>query len=267
MTVEGVMPDENLDRLAEMIEPIENPRFIKIGETSWVYPEALSISERFREDENKMEFLDSVIGQYGAVARLNFPDHLLLQERIKEKFGIDLRDGSSEENLRAFNLKEAESYKEGVLYRNAVFTGELQKSGESVIRIKGIKIGRAKVPVEATQIIIDERGIEIPSITTMRGIEQLQYIADKNLGKKLPTKNKATLGNFEVIPTDEDLNPDGKIYWNGSSFSQDNYTAVVCGPAFFSGKPPERKLEFASIPPLHRYNLVTIPIWTDNPKK
>jgi hypothetical protein len=215
-----------------------------------------------------MEFLYGVTGQYGAVVRLNFPEHFLLQERVKDKLGIDLRDGSSEENLRAFNLKEAQRYREGVLYRNAVFTGELARFGENAQRIKGVNIRRAKVPVEATQIITDNKGVEIPpSMAAMKEIDQLQYVADKDLGKKLPTKDNVYLGNFEVIPTDEDLNPDGKIYWHVSSFSQDNYTAVMCESIFYMENPPGRRLEFVSIPPLHRYNLMTIPIWTDNPKK
>ena len=266
ITTEEIMPQEVLDRLVEVIEPIEKNRFVKIGEASWVYPEPLSIAEKTIKDE--IECIDRVTDHRGTIIGLNFPEQLMLQNRIKERFGIDLRHGSLKENVNAFNSNETEKYRERVLDRYAIYTGELERRGENVRRVTRIIIEKAEVPLEPSQIIIDGNGKPIPPIETpTKEIMQIQYVS-KDLGKKLPTK-EGHFESFEIVPTDKDLNPEGKISWDGSFFSKDNYAIVKCETCTYlvQGKPPEIRLGFASIPPLNKYDLFAIPLWTNNPKK
>jgi len=265
MTVEGVMPDEVLRSIADMIELPEDSRFIKI-DNAWVYPNSLRISEKYIEDEMG-HGIDLVINKDDrSLIRLNFPDQLLLQERIKQKYGLNLRHGSSEEQQKAFKAKEAEWYRDSVLRKYYVYTGELERRGENVMRITGVKMGRAKVPYEARKIIIDrDSGKEIqPMLVSMKEIEQLQFISAEDLAKRVPEK-VGLFESFEVIPRTRDITGKGNNYWSFTAFNDENYSAIMCRARYLR---KSSGLEFGSGDPIHRLDTITMALWTDeNPKK
>jgi hypothetical protein len=265
MTVEGVMPNEVLRAIADMIELPQDSEFIKIDK-AWVYPNSLRISEKYIEDE--MEHgIDLVINKDDrSLIRLNFPDQLLLQERIKQRYGLNLRHGSSEEQQKAFKTKEAEWYRDSVLHKYYVYTGELERRGENARRITGVKMGRAEVPYEARKIIIDgDSGKEIqPKLVPMKEIEQLQFVSAEDLGKRVP-KKVGLFESFEVIPTTKDITRKGNNYWSFTAFNEENYSAIMC-KTHYLGK--LSGLQFGSGDPMHRLDRIAVALWTDEkPKK
>jgi len=257
--------DSSLDKIASGIEPLSNSRFIHIeyqerGELkeAWVYPEPLKVPK----DMDFARYSDIE----GAIHNLNFPEQLLLQNRVKEKLGIDLRHGSLKENFIALHSKETKDYVEGVLNRHWLYTGEIARKQDSIRRVIGINLVKEQVAAEPIEILIDEKGKEIPpKQIPMKEIIQIQYIAGEDLKVKLPTK-EGYFHDFEIFPTDKDFisTSEPKGHWRGTRFDVNLLSTVHCERYLSSPK----KLSAGSDLSSSKTHLGAIPIWTDeNPKK
>lgn len=261
MNAEELVEESVLSRLAEMTEPLEDSRFKRIG-NAWVYFQPLAIDRKYREDE--IDFIDFFTRDLGALTRFNLPEQIMLQDMIRERTGRKIRHGSFEENFNAICSKETAEYVENVLKGHHVFTGELGRKGEPVRMIKGInKKLDAEVPVEETQILVFDDGLEIyPEEVPMKKTTQIQYVIDRSLSRRLPSKS-GYFDSFKVLPADEDLKDKGQHKWLGTNYDKNNLSAVLC-----CGYEGEGKFMGATTTPLFRdYNIV-IPVWTDEaPKK
>jgi hypothetical protein len=164
-------------------------------------------------------------GVEGVVRGLNFPQQLILINRLSERFGTQLSHNSLRKNLDAAYSPEGQKYKDNVLNPYWVYTGEMiQKlpKGYSIHRVNRVDTVMVEPIVHRDHILVYGE----PRTLSTKGFVR-QYKASPALQTEIPTN----LGYFDdfanVIPIDSEIGKGEKGYWNGIYF-ENNLSAVRC---------------------------------------
>jgi hypothetical protein len=260
---ELVLPDSLLDRLADEIEVPERSKFRKLGEGSYFCIEPLCIEEKAKEE---VESFAEIAPVGCTIKTLNFPETFKLIKKINDgnRLNNKIRLGTSEENLRAFRLDQ--DYRHNVLGRHSVWTGEIARPSEDAYLIKEVAyVPNVKVAPLQVQSLVDEKGQPITALVSPKiKIDQIQYIAEKSLSKKIPTFSNSHLRDFSVIPSDEDIDWKGDVEWSGASYSPDGFGAMICYAMLWDGG--KKVLNYQLVNPLTRHNNKAIPIFASSLK-
>lgn len=165
-------------------------------------------------------------GKEGIIQGLDFPQQIMLLDRLSQLSGIQFRQLTLRENFDAAYSPEGQKYKENVLALYRVFTGEmirkLPDDKYTVHRIKSVE--KETVSCILNDYLLAEGEQLIPS----RAVVVRVYKAGPVLQAEIPTE----FGFFDdfigVIPVDSEIGKGRKGYWGGVGFDENNLSAVEC---------------------------------------
>lgn len=245
-----------IDFIAGFIQSLDNTKFTRFGD-SWVYPEPLKAQKPLGYFTDKKDVL----------VHMDLPEQVLLQESLADKFGFKPRLGSLKENFQLALSKESTDYRNGVLEKYFVFTGELAKKDDTEVgvrRVVGVEFLDKTLDDMPDEFLADSEGNEFPAKAGCSGnrLFQVKYRVAAKLEESLPGQ-EGFFSDFRVIPTDKDLAPSGMGHYFSSHVNAEGFSALQC---FWVGQ--KNVFGVYASEPLCRSSGIAIPIWTDeNPTK
>jgi hypothetical protein len=250
----------NVEILAKYVQPLNNSRFIKTAESTWVYPEPLKTYKKVPVFTSEIE--------KNVIVNLNLPMHYTLYKILEPNLGFRPRHGSSEENFKAAYSRDTREYWDKVL-SGRLYTGEIariQDRDADFRRVFDAEIVNKPLSSLPDQVLVDVNGNEIPTKGAWaRRASQVRYKVGETLKHDNSLRYQGCFDNFNIIPTSENVKPcseGSKGYCGPFDFNKD-FVAVQS----YRNKRYNFATDMLNFP-LDGRNSCLVPIWTDkNPKK